>query len=249
MSRPAPRRERGFTMVELMVALSIGLLVTLGALSLLSSMKRTASSQTGLSQLQDNQRMAMNLVTDMIQTAGYYPYGSAVTTVFPAVTSGSPLFAAGQFLTGATASGNDSLSVRFATAGNTSTLDQAINCLGNTSATAQTFTNTVSISSGALMCTQAGTTVQLVNGVCSMTVLYGVQSKSGTTNNSIDAYINAAAVTAGAYWGKVLAVKVTMTFANPLGNSLSGTPCTSTTLPAISFTRVITVMNNTGVNI
>src|SRR5262249_44388144 len=87
----ARRGHAGFTMVELMVALTIGLLVTVGILTLLSSMKRNSTAQTGLAQLQDNERIAMNLIADLVQTAGYYGYGGNPQTLFPS-TSTAPVF-------------------------------------------------------------------------------------------------------------------------------------------------------------
>jgi type IV pilus assembly protein PilW len=244
-ARLSRRPGRGFTLVELMIALTIGLLVTIGILTLLGSMRRTSTTQTGLSTLQDNERIAMSLISDLVQTAGYYPYGSSSTTLFP-VTTTAPVFGtAGQFVTGAT---GDSITVRYATAGNTALLDKAIDCSGNTSATAKMYTATMSVVAGNLQCSLlvAGTTttVTLVTGITSMTVLYGVQSNSGSTNNSVDAYLSASAVNAANLWGKVLCVKVTLNFVNPLAGQ-PGQPATGTTIP---FTRVITVMNNTGVD-
>jgi type IV pilus assembly protein PilW len=232
-----------------MIALTIGLLVTIGILTLLGSMRRTSTTQTGLSTLQDNERIAMSLISDLVQTAGYYPYGSSSTTLFP-VTATAPVFGtAGQFVTGSTASGSDSITVRYATAGNTALLDKAIDCSGNTSATAKMYTATMSVATGnllqcSLLVAGTTTTITLVTGITSMQVMYGVQSNSGATNNSVDAYLSAAAVNAAGLWGKVLCVKVTLNFVNPLAGQ-PGQPAAGTTIP---FTRVITVMNNTGVD-
>jgi type IV pilus assembly protein PilW len=222
-----------------MVALSIGLLVTIGILTLLGAMRRTSTTQTGLSTLQENERIAMSLITDMVQTAGYYPnpVTNSPTTLFTAV---SP-YAAGQFISGLDAT-SDTLYVRYATNGT----DYVIDCMGNTySAGAQfTLASTLSVVNGYLQCTlnngTTATTVQLVSGISSMQIWYGVQSKPGSTNNSVDAYVTAANVTD---WTKVLTVKVTLNFVNPLAGQ-PGQP----TLSTIGFTRVITLMNKTGVN-
>ena len=50
--------QRGFTLVELMIAVVIGLFLVGGLLTLVQAMKRTTVSQSGLSQLQENERMA-----------------------------------------------------------------------------------------------------------------------------------------------------------------------------------------------
>ena len=70
-----PRRGRqfGFTLIELMVAILIGLFLIGGLLTLVGAMKRTGGIQDNLTQMQDNERLAMTLLTDTVQSAGYYP--------------------------------------------------------------------------------------------------------------------------------------------------------------------------------
>jgi type IV pilus assembly protein PilW len=245
------RANRGFTLVELMIAILIGIFLTGGVLTLVGAMKRTSTSQTGLSQLQDNERIAMNLLADIIQSAGYYPNPVANTpATFFLVTTTGPIFASGQALTGSGASTaaapGDSISVRYTTAGN----DGVINCTGNTSATQQTYTNTLSIdANGNLQCvlligTVAQPAVQLISGVTNLQILYGVQTNPNVSNNSVDTYLDAPTVTAGAYWSKVLSVKITLSFVHPLAGQ-PGQPAAGATIP---FTRVITLMNKTGVD-
>jgi type IV pilus assembly protein PilW len=250
------RAQHGFTMVELMIALLIGLFLTAGVLTLVGAMKRTSTAQTGLSQLQDNERIAMSLLTDIIQSAGYYPNPVANTpSTFFTVTAVAPIFAAGQAITGtgtySAAAPGDSISVRYTTAGNVAPAgnDGVMDCTGNTRTVQTTFTNTFSIdANGNLQCVlvvgAVTTTVQLVNGVTNLQIYYGVQTNPNVSNNSVDTYLDAAAVTAGNYWNKVLSVKVTLSFVHPLAGQ-PGQPPVGTTIP---FTRVITLMNKTGVD-
>jgi len=70
--RKPARAARGFTFVEIMVALALGLFLIGGLLTLVQAMRRTATNQSGMSQLQDNERMAMQLITDVVQSTGYY---------------------------------------------------------------------------------------------------------------------------------------------------------------------------------
>ena len=72
-SNPGRFAERGLTLIEMMIAILIGLFLTGGLLTLVQAMKRTSLNQSGLSQLQDNERMAMTLITDVIKSTGYYP--------------------------------------------------------------------------------------------------------------------------------------------------------------------------------
>ena len=66
-------RARGFTLVELLVSLLIGLFLLGGLLTLVQNNKRTFTTQNSLAQLQDGERLAMSVMTDVIQTAGYFP--------------------------------------------------------------------------------------------------------------------------------------------------------------------------------
>jgi type IV pilus assembly protein PilW len=252
MNQAARRRSamRGFTLVELMIAILIGLFLTAGLLTLVGAMKRTTTTQTSMSQLQDSERIAMSLIATVVETAGYFPnpaVNSATTFFLP--TSTGPIFASGQAITGA-ANGTlgDSISLRYTTSGNTAGNDNALNCTGNTSATQVTWTNTFTVdANGNLLCTLltgtvASPAVQLVSGVTSMTVWYGVQSNAAVSNNSVDTYVKAANVP---NWSNVLSVKITLNFKNPLagqpGQPALGTP--------IAFTRVISLMNKTGVDL
>ena len=250
------RAARGFTLVELMIALLIGLFLTAGLLTLVFAMRRSTTTQNGLSQLQDDLRMGMSILTNAVQSAGYYPnpYLNTATTFFTTTTV-APIFASGQSITGThiNATTPDSLTVRFTTAGSATPLvkDNTINCAGQTSTTQKTWTNTFNIDpvNQVLQCVLSdgvnpATTLNLVTGVTNMQVLYGVPTLAATPASSADSYLTADLVTAGSLWPKVVSVKVTLTYVNPLKNQPGQTSIGTT----INFTRVIAVMNNTGVN-
>jgi type IV pilus assembly protein PilW len=239
------KRQRGFSLIELSIAILIGLFLMGGLVTLVGGMKRTNGNQTGLSQLQDNERMSMSLITDVIQTAGYFPSPTVNTSalMFPVIGSftapGQSIFGTGAYTAAAP---GDSISVRYATGGG----DGVINCAGNTSAVAATYINTFSVVGGNLICqlvTNGGApqTVQLVSGVTNLAIYYGVQTNVAAGNNSVDAYLDGAAVAAGNYWNNVISVQITLTFLNPL--SQPG----QTPLTPIPFQRTIVVMNKAGV--
>ena len=245
---PAP--QRGFTLIELAVALLIGLFLIGGLLTLVQAMKRTSSVQSGMSQLQDSERLAMQLITDVVQTTGYFPDPVNNTASSEFAAAGS--FVQGQALSGTgTASGTgagDTISVRYATSGG----DNVIDCSGNTRTTATSLTNTFSVdANNNLQCTLTvgtgtSTTFPLVSGVTNIAILYGVQTNSTSGNNSIDAYLTASQVTAGNYWPAVISVQVALTFTNPLYGTGNGQ--TTQASPTITFRRVIDLMNKAGVN-
>jgi len=71
--RAASRGDRGFTLIELMIALLIGVFL-LGALLTIVQTNRTVfGDQNKMAQLQDGERMAMTMMADVIQSAGYFP--------------------------------------------------------------------------------------------------------------------------------------------------------------------------------
>ena len=236
--RHVPIGQRGVTLIEMAIAMTIAMFLIAGVSTIVGSTRATSGAQTQMAQLQDNERMAMTLMTDVIEAAGYYPdprsYG---LTDFPAA---APL-AAQQFLSGTTAAGvPDTITVRYETIPN----DGVINCLGssNSSGGALVYTNTFSLNTAQkqLQCQVNGAAaVPLVGGIQNLTMLYGVTtSPAASSQTCTDSYLTAAQVTAGNYWNNVCAVRVTLVFDNTI-NPASG---------PITFSRVIAVMRTAGSN-
>jgi len=70
-SRPAARRMRGFSLVELAVAMGLGLLLTAAAASVYLSTKSTFRRQEQLSAIQQNVRMAFEYLAGDARMAGH----------------------------------------------------------------------------------------------------------------------------------------------------------------------------------
>lgn len=64
--------QRGFSLVELMVAMTIGLIVLLALSQLFVGTKRSYNTQDALARVQENGRIAMHLLIRDIRMAGYY---------------------------------------------------------------------------------------------------------------------------------------------------------------------------------
>jgi len=240
---------RGFTLVELMVALAIALFLLAGLLTIVQSTRQAFSTQNQLSQLQDSERLAMTLMGDVIQETGYFPDPTInSSTALPAAGA----YAAGQGMLGtlgATVPG-DSISVRFMT----NSGQPILNCTGgtNTTGAAVTYTNTFSVdASGNLNCTLSvngvanapvvliGPQAGGVGGVENLQLWYGVHT-AGSDNNA-DTYMTADEVTAAADWDSVTCVKIRLTFFNPLVAQQPGKPNTN------YIERVVGVMSRAGV--
>jgi type IV pilus assembly protein PilW len=239
--------QRGFTLIELMIALLIAMFLIGGLVTLVGAMKITFANQNGLSQLQESERMAMTLMTDVIESTGYFPNPVINTAAaeFPAsgvfTFAGQALFGTGNYLD--PAPGN-SITVRYVTTG----ADNVINCTGNTSGVgAATFVNTFSIDvAGNLNCTlivngAAQAPIALINGLNSMQIYYGVQTNAGVSTNSIDDYMDANTVAGSNNWSNVKSVKIKLTFVNPMFGQAG-----QAAQQFISFERVIDVMNKTS---
>lgn len=252
-----------------MITILIGLFLLGGLLTLTGAMKRTTGIQGNLETLHDSERLAMTIMTDVIQSAGFFPLTpanvqNATSTAAAQLPAIGTTWAAGQSIlgthTGTAAAPVDTISVRYLTGGG----DGVINCTGATSTAAATWINTFQIDgNGNLQCVlTTGTAapagpVILVNGlnasgtnvcgagVCgvqNLGVLYGVQTNTSSGTTSVDTYLTADKVTLGNYWGNVISVQITLYFANPL----SGQPGQQNAPSQIKITRVIDLMNRAG---
>lgn len=65
-------KMRGFSLVELMVALTIGLIILSAVSMLFVSSKKTYTTQDSLARLQESARFAMQFLTKDLRLAGYY---------------------------------------------------------------------------------------------------------------------------------------------------------------------------------
>lgn len=227
-------RENGFSIIELMVAILIGLFIVLGLSQMFLSMYSTAASQRSFATFQDSQRLALTVLQNNVALAGYYPNTStagAANTALPATTNADKsVFVAGTGVVGTTAKTNgttsDTINIQYQSGGNT--VDDIINCQGGAAAAATTpvtFINSFSVSGGNLQCTVTtgtgtpNTPLVIANNVSSMTILYGVISSGAT---SIGSYLTADQInTAGAVWGSVASVQITLVLTNPVSNTNS----------------------------
>jgi len=243
---PCPaRRARGFSLVELMVTVAIALFLLDGLVTIFQNTRITYSNQQALAQLQDQQRFAMQLITSVVESAGYYdnPTGDTVASALPLVApfqeTGQPFFGTGN---AQPAPASDTLWVRFRTAQN----DGIINCLGgqNTAFNPDhVYTNEFSVVNGQLMCSLDGApAVPLVSGIVNMQVWYGVKRQAPFTDYNVDTYVTGQNMVyvAGTEndWAQVSAVRVSLTFTNPIKGPNQP--------PTLTFERVIQVMARAG---
>ncbi len=243
------RAQRGFTIVELMVTVAIALFLLGGLVTIVQNVRASYGQQQALVQLQDQQRFAITLLTDVIQSGGYYdnPTADTIASALPLDAVNS--FAQGQPFAGLQGAGatppatGDTIKVRFRTAQN----DGIINCSGGSNTAFNpnhVYVNAFSVNGqGQLVCQlDGGAAVPLVSGVVNLQVYYGVKRALPATDYNVDTYAQANAMQA-ADWSNVSAVRIIVLFANPLfGRAGAGVAQPK----YIKYERVIQVMSRAG---
>jgi type IV pilus assembly protein PilW len=264
--------ERGFTITEVMVAITLAVFLLMGLFSILQQTRNANNEASGLSQLQDDERVAMTILTDTIQQAGYTPSPNGnLQSMFVA----DGVFAnPGQLMVGGAGPvAGDTLTLRYVLG----SFDSALTCLGtqNKGAAPKVFKEIFEIKSnftgwGSTLACSSDDGVgdqPLVNNVVNLTFQFAVNTTSAipaTPPNAVgptsegsgamgngcpaDTYIPTATMVA-ADWTNVCAVKVDITFINPLYQPPGQPNPTPGQPPYITFERVISILSKAGVNV
>jgi len=255
------RAQGGFTILEMMVALAIGLVVALGFTASFIGMKTSFNSQSSLTQLQDNERIAMAVLTSAVTQAGYFPTGANPATSVAGKMTRADLYAgadtvggsmaAMQYLYGTTAgtptsTTKETLSTAFVSAPGDGQLSCQGSSVASSTTTNVTLRNTfyVDTTSNTLGCTVQATAAATSTPTVTPTnttftpLVTNVKSMSVLygidydADGNVDTYMPASLVTT-AQWSSVKSVRVTLNFINPNDSSA-----------VISWIQTINVMNN-----
>ena len=165
----------GFSLVELMIAMLLGTLITAAAVQIFSMTQSTFQLQRGLTDVQEQGRFAVDFIGRDLRMMGLRQSGAvAVGVELAPVTVGATVIPAAAD-GGANGSGNDRLTFSFF-ARVTDT-----DCEGNSPAVDDTLVvNTYWVEDGSLMCQgsldAASVGLELVSGVDTFQVLYGVDT-------------------------------------------------------------------------
>src|SRR5271170_5448989 len=118
----AASRSRGFTLIELLVAMLLALFLIGGLLTLEQSTRKAFGNQNQLVQLQDDERLAMTLMAEVVEASGYFPNPVLYTQLGEFPTAATPSYAVyatpGQSVFGESAvtAQGDLITVRYVTA-------------------------------------------------------------------------------------------------------------------------------------
>lgn len=237
--RCEPPRERGFTLIEILVALILGLVVLGGVIQVFISTRQAVRIQQASSRMQENGRNAIALLTRYIRMGGYstFPWDKGETNWnptqgergFPASPGDNP-FARGQVVRGigATESGNingvDSIRIRYPGAAD----GMITTCLGRVVPVNEMADITLSLTANdpvegrSLQCTDNNNSPipqPLVGGLQDMRIWYAVSQDPAGGGSGMDAvgrltgataYLPANDVTAQGLWDRVIGVQISL---------------------------------------
>jgi len=203
------RRQTGLSLVELMIALVVGLLLLGGVIEIFVANKQTYRVADASARIQENARFATEILGRYLRIAGYRSDPTVdFATAFAPVTYAGYGFTTGQVITGS----DDEIVIRYQGDG------VMRDCESNTiiPLTTPTSTRFFTDTSGSLQCaTDLGPGIgqPLLSDVQQMTIRYGVDTDGDGTANRYD---HAAGVTD---WNQVVAVRLTLTLQSAEDNT------------------------------
>lgn len=172
------KNTKGFTLIEYMVGITIGLILIAGIGTFFVGMKQSTVTQNGISEVQENGRFAMYFLSNDIQQSGYLDVEAKnfLITPFEHIAFDGH---AKQTADGGDADTSDTIRISF---------EGDTDCLGAAVA-GGVVSNSYFVDNGDLRCTGgSGATETLISNVDSFQVLYGVdRDNNGSSDELIDA--------------------------------------------------------------
>ena len=207
-------RQYGFSLVEMMVALVIGLFVLAGVGSVYITGKQSYHARDGLSLLQENGRIAIRIIEQTVRMAGYPMYAEVEPVIYSlqqigslSLKDGSPADKLGlkPSSEGVQPGASDSLAVAYQPVPG-SAGEAGEDCVGNRTKLKDLTISRFFVDKGVLKCQGSGkrTAEPLVENVIAMQVEYGVD-QSG--DGFVDHYRTLPAVPD---WTKVVGIRVAL---------------------------------------
>lgn len=218
-SNSAMRLQQGLTLVELMVALLLGLMLTAGALQVFISSKDSFRVTESNSQLMQNGRIGLDFLNRGISMAGFYSNFQSLDTEQDPIFPAAGTFERDQVIEGT----NNSITVRYYGYDD----DLITDCQGGPIATTSITSVTYYLAAGDvantfnLMCSVAGKSpdVVLAENIEQLEFRYGLAT---TSENNVARYVTAADV--GSNWDEVRAVRIGILFRSGIrANSTTNT--------------------------
>lgn len=217
------RLQTGLSIVELLVALALGMLLLTGVMQVFLSTRQTIGTTEAMARVQENGRFALEFISQSARVAGYQePY---LITAKPGIVGSTGNSSCGS-LCSKDSTATTSERVTFILQppqlkdDPTATANRR-DCAGNGVAEGVIIANSYYIAPAdsnnpnpSLACVTFNTAtpndpsapVRLVDGIETMQVLYGIGSSSDPT--SVSRYVSAARVSSLNAWGRVTAIRI-----------------------------------------
>lgn len=188
-------RQKGFTLLELMVAGFLGLLLLGGVIQLFLGSNRTYTMQDELATMQENGRFSLLFLKQQIQQSGWFENSNLQGD------TGLPID-----MTTSQDGTTDTITINYSTVVNGAA---NVDCNGAVVADGN-ITNTFSVVDNELVCrgNGGGAAQPLIDGVESFQVLYGVESDGACPDGVVNNYLNQTDVVAAGLQDKVIAVRI-----------------------------------------
>ena len=189
-------KQSGYTLLELMIAGVIGLILMLGVMQIYLSASRTNNFQASVIEVQDKGRFALAILEKDLQRAGW-------SNLNPGVNLGTldSHIDFAQSTNNDGFNGSDSITIQYEADDETG-VDADFTCDGTQVPAGDLVVNTYRVEDGNLLCNNN----QLISGVESLQILYGVENNTTLEDGIVDGYVNRAAV--GGYEELVATVRV-----------------------------------------
>jgi len=241
---PTPSRNRGFSLVELMISVALGMIITAVVAQTYLGTKRTFRAQDNASRIQENARYAMHMLEHEIRMAGFPGVGQeSMTGLFNLPVGNFVLQGQNDVAIGAPSPlTTDTISVTYFGAGPAGTPDgSSVNCLGQPVDVATQTTDTFYVAPdpaytdangnavSALWCATNNTIggavsvitrLPIVHGVTTMQILYG-EDTDAVPDRIANHWVAANAV--GLVFDNVVAVRVSLLMEGPDTNLVNPT--------------------------
>lgn len=217
MTARQPGNSSGFSLVEILVAMTLGVVLLGGAVAIFASSKDSYRLQENIAGMQENGRYAIQALRRGVEMAGY-PRIRDVTPFIVADASGGLVDANGDTLTGigATANndgnnGSDTVTIQYRSRGTTADRD----CLGVGITNGRMIINQYFIDNNELRCRGIGSAAAqaLAENVQNLQALYGVDDDGDGTANR---YVRADQVGEGGVpgWDSVVSLRLALLVAS-----------------------------------
>jgi len=188
-------KQKGLTLVEIMVAMVIGIIIMGGVINVYSSSKSSYNMQAGISRMQENARFALDILSMHISMAGYTQATTAASGINSTNSKENEIENSELGFTVNDLTASDVIEINY---------QSPIDCLGN--ATGGEAINRFFISNSNLVCLGNGSNTPdtLIEGVENLQILYGEDTDN---DGVVNRYVSAPNVT---LWNAVKSVRIAL---------------------------------------